>query len=93
MSFMCGEQWLETGNPFLDENYFEKQDRIKSALKNIMSTIHKTDNTVLSAETHICSAITDLLPLLNEFIVDEDDADIVLYAIGMFLGNKIKYDF
>lgn len=81
---MCGEQWLETGNPFIDET----QNRVKSALFNIISAIHKTDNSPLSAETHLCTAVTDLLSLLNDFSVNEDDADIVLFAIGEYLAYQ-----
>lgn len=81
---MCGEQWLEKSNPFVNET----QIRVKSALLNIISAIHKTDNSILSAETHLCTAITDLLPLLNDFSLNEDDAHIVLFAIGQYLAYQ-----
>lgn len=81
---LCGEKWLETGDPFVAES----QIRIKSALLNIISAIYKTENSILSVETHLCTAITDLLPLLNDFSINEDDADIVLFAIGQYLAYQ-----
>ena len=52
MSFMCGEQWLETGNPFVEvENMGESQvewlknenERLTKQVQQLMSDTHRID--------------------------------------------------
>ena len=53
MSFMCGEQWLETGNPFLEtEEMGESQiewlkaenDRLTKQNQQLISDTHRLDS-------------------------------------------------
>jgi len=51
MSFMCGEQWLETGNPFVEGNMGESQvewlkaenERLIKQVQQLMSDVHRID--------------------------------------------------
>lgn len=52
MSFMCGEQWLETGNPFIEVDMSESQvewlkaenDRLTKQVQQLMSDTHRLDS-------------------------------------------------
>lgn len=51
MSFMCGEQWLETGNPFIEVDMSESQvewlkaenQRLSKQVESLMSDVHRLD--------------------------------------------------
>ena len=51
MSFMCGEQWLETGNPFIEVDMSESQvewlkaenQRLSKQVESLMSDVHRID--------------------------------------------------
>ena len=53
MSFMCGEQWLKTGNPFVEgENMVESQiewlkaenQRLSKQVEQLIKDLHRIDN-------------------------------------------------
>lgn len=52
MSFMCGEQWLETGNPFIEVEMSESQvewlkaenARLTKQVEQLMKDLHRIDN-------------------------------------------------
>lgn len=52
MSFMCGEQWLETGNPFVEVEMSESQvewlkaenERLTKQVQQLMSDTHRLDS-------------------------------------------------
>ncbi len=52
MSFMCGEQWLETGNPFIEVDMSESQvewlkaenDRLTKQVQQLISDTHRLDS-------------------------------------------------
>ena len=51
MSFLCGEQWLETGNPFIEVDMSESQiewlkaenQRLSKQVESLMSDVHRLD--------------------------------------------------
>ena len=51
MSFLCGEQWLETGNPFVEVGMSESQiewlkaenQRLSKQVESLMSDVHRLD--------------------------------------------------
>ena len=57
MSFMCGEQWLETGNPFIEVDMGESQvewlktenQRLSKQVESLMSDVHRIDTARQSA--------------------------------------------
>ena len=57
MSFMCGEQWLETGNPFVEVDMSESQvewlktenQRLSKQVESLMSDVHRIDTARQSA--------------------------------------------
>ena len=57
MSFMCGEQWLETGNPFVEVDMSESQvewlkaenERLTKQVQQLMSDTHRLDSARQSA--------------------------------------------
>ena len=57
MSFMCGEQWLETGNPFVEVEMSESQiewlkaenDRLTKQVQQLISDTHRLDSARQSA--------------------------------------------
>ena len=57
MSFMCGEQWLETGNPFIEVDMSESQvewlkaenQRLSKQVESLMSDVHRIDTARQSA--------------------------------------------
>lgn len=55
---------------------------IKLALNNVISAIQKMDDAPLSAETHLNTAVVQLLSLCNSYHTDGDDADVILSAMG-----------
>ena len=52
MSFMCGEKWLKTGNPFLETEMSESQgewlkaenQRLSKQVESLMSDVHRIDS-------------------------------------------------
>ena len=54
---MCGEQWLETGNPFIEVDMSESQvewlkaenQRLSKQVESLMSDVHRIDNARQSA--------------------------------------------
>lgn len=57
MSFMCGEKWLKTGNPFVEGNMGESQiewlkaenERLTKQVQQLMSDTHRIDTARQSA--------------------------------------------
>ena len=54
---MCGEQWLETGNPFIEVDMSESQvewlktenQRLSKQVESLMSDVHRIDTARQSA--------------------------------------------
>lgn len=51
MSFMCGDRWLETGNPFIEVDMSESKiewlkaenQRLSKQVESLMSDVHRLD--------------------------------------------------
>ena len=73
MSFMCGEQWLETGNPFAEGNMSESQiewlkaenARLTKENEQLMKDVHRIDSARQAAVSQ-CSAMAEEIEQLNE---------------------------
>lgn len=76
MSFMCGEKWLETGNPFLEtEEMSESQvewlkaenQRLSKQVESLMSDVHRID-TARQAAVNQSRALADEVNRLNDVL-------------------------
>jgi hypothetical protein len=60
-------------------------DKLRKILNDVLSSIVKRDYAPCSSETHLNTAVVNLLKLLPEFKAIDERADAVLYAIGEHL--------
>ena len=66
MSFMCGEQWLETGNPFIEVDMSESQiewlkaenSRLMKENEQLMKDVHRIDSARQAAVSQ-CAVMAD----------------------------------
>jgi len=68
---------------------------IKQALNNVISAIQKIDDAPMSAETHINTAIVQLLSLCDSFFTSGERGNVILFAIGEnldYLNWKATYE-
>lgn len=73
MSFMCGEQWLETGNPFIEVDMSESQiewlkaenARLTKENEQLMKDVHRIDSARQAAVSQ-CAAMAEEIERLNE---------------------------
>lgn len=72
MSFMCGEQWLETGNPFIEVDMSESQiewlkaenARLTKENEQLMKDVHRIDSARQAAVSQ-CAAMAEEIERLN----------------------------
>jgi len=72
---MCGEQWLETGNPFVGNNMGESQiewlkaenQRLSKQVDSLMSDVHRID-TARQAAVNQSRALAEEVNRLNDVL-------------------------
>ena len=75
MSFMCGEQWLETGNPFAEGNMSESQiewlkaenSRLMKENEQLMKDVHRIDSARQAAFKQ-CAAMAERIDELEAVV-------------------------
>lgn len=74
MMLMCGDRWLETGNPFVEgENMSESQiewlkaenSRLMKENEQLMKDVHRIDS-ARQAAVNQCAAMAEEIERLNE---------------------------
>ena len=73
MTLMCGEKWLETGNPFVEGDMSESQIewlkaenlRLTKENEQLMKDVHRIDSARQSAVSQ-CSVMAEEIEQLNE---------------------------
>ncbi len=81
MSFMCGEQWLETGNPFVEVEMSESQvewlkaenQRLSKQVDSLMSDVHRLDTARQSAVNQ-ARALAEEVNRLNDVLLTHGQA-------------------
>ena len=89
---MCGEKWLQTGNPFIEVDMSESQvewlkaenQRLSKQVESLMSDVHRID-TARQAAVSQCSAMAERIDELerelakqNRDLIDPKDVMIKL---------------
>ena len=85
MSFMCGEKWLETGNPFVEVEMSESQvewlkaenQRLSKQVESLISDVHRID-TARQAAVNQSRALAEEVNRLN---------DVLTYAQAQAFGE------
>jgi len=75
MSFMCGEQWLETGNPFIEVDMSESQvewlkaenERLTKQNQQLMKDVHRID-AARQATLNQCAAMAERINELESIV-------------------------
>ena len=73
MTLMCGEKWLENGNPFVEGDMSESQiewyktenSRLMKQVEQLMKDVHRIDSARQSAVSQ-CAAMAEEIEQLNE---------------------------
>ena len=73
MTLMCGEKWLETGDPFVEGDISESQiewlkaenARLTKENEQLMKDVHRIDSARQAAVSQ-CSAMAEEIEQLNE---------------------------
>ena len=73
MTLMCGDRWLETGNPFAEGDMGESQiewlkaenSRLMKENEQLMKDVHRIDSARQSAVSQ-CAAMAEEIEQLNE---------------------------
>lgn len=73
MTLMCGEKWLETGNPFVEGDMSESQiewykaenSRLTKENEQLMKDVHRIDSARQAAVSQ-CAAMAEEIEQLNE---------------------------
>ena len=72
---MCGEKWLENGNPFVEVDMSESQvewlkaenQRLSKQVESLMSDVHRID-TARQAAVSQCAAIAERIDELESIV-------------------------
>jgi len=75
MSFMCGEKWLETGNPFIEVDMSESQvewlkaenERLTKQNQQLMKDVHRID-AARQATLNQCAAMAERINELESIV-------------------------
>ena len=73
MTLMCGDRWLETGNPFTEGDMSESKEewykvensRLTKENEQLMKDVHRIDSARQAAVSQ-CSAMAEEIEQLNE---------------------------